>query len=90
MGSKPVKKPVLVRAAETVENNKFASLVTAILMVVMVFFAPQFNSLKGKLAQTENLLRVVNEVMADNALDSEEVARLQDALKAFNPPAPTE
>lgn len=86
-----IKKPgVLVRAAETVDNNKFASLVTAVLMIVVVFFGPQFNSLKGKLAQTENLLRVVNEVMADNTLDSEEVARLQDALKAFNPPAPTE
>ena len=84
------RKSALVRAAETVENNKFASLVRAILMVIMVFFAPQFNNLKSKLGQTENLLKVVNEVLADSALDAAEVARLQDALKAFNPPAPTE
>ena len=87
---KQVKKSAVVRVAETVDNNRFASLVTAVLMIVVVFFGPQFNQLKDKLSKTENLLRVVNEVLEDNALDSEEVARLQDALKAFNPPAPTE
>ena len=89
MTSKVKKQSLGAHAMEVAAENKFATLVTSLLMLVMVFFGPQFNSLKAKLGQTENLIRVVNEVLVDNALNAEEVVKLQDALKAFNPPAPT-